>query len=106
MPRRFDPARMVADPLEELADAYFDIPDVFRRPNHALYDWLGRELAARQVRGIIFRRYLWCDLWHAELQRLREWTALPVLEIDVAPDDLGASNRVQGRIEAFLEMLK
>jgi benzoyl-CoA reductase/2-hydroxyglutaryl-CoA dehydratase subunit BcrC/BadD/HgdB len=106
MPRPFDPARMAADPLQELADAYFDIPDVFRRPNDGLYDWLGRELAARCVRGIIFRRYLWCDLWHAELQRLREWTALSVLEIDVAIDDAGASSRVQGRIEAFLEMLK
>jgi benzoyl-CoA reductase/2-hydroxyglutaryl-CoA dehydratase subunit BcrC/BadD/HgdB len=107
LPRSFDPARVTANPLEELADAYFDgIPDAFRRPNSKLYEWLGRELAARQVRGIILRRYVWCDLWHAELQRLKEWSPAPVLEIDVGPDDVGAPNRVQGRIEAFLEMLK
>jgi benzoyl-CoA reductase/2-hydroxyglutaryl-CoA dehydratase subunit BcrC/BadD/HgdB len=106
-PRPFDAERVATNPLEELADAYFDgIPDAFRRPNTALYEWLGRELAARQVRGIILRRYLWCDLWHAELQRLREWSPAPVLEIDVGPDDIGAPNRVQGRIEAFLEMLR
>ena len=36
LPRPFDPARVAAEPLEELADAYFDgIPDAFRRPEHA-----------------------------------------------------------------------
>jgi benzoyl-CoA reductase/2-hydroxyglutaryl-CoA dehydratase subunit BcrC/BadD/HgdB len=106
MPRRFDPTRLASDALQELADAYFSIPDAFRRPNSGLYEWLGRELAGREVRGIIFRRYVWCDLWHAELQRLKEWSPVPVLEIDVGPDDLSAPNRLQGRIEAFLEMLK
>ena len=73
LPRPFDPARVAAEPLEELADAYFDgIPDAFRRPNTKLYEWLGRELAARQVRGIILHRYVWCDLWHAESQRLKK----------------------------------
>jgi benzoyl-CoA reductase/2-hydroxyglutaryl-CoA dehydratase subunit BcrC/BadD/HgdB len=107
MPRRFDPARMASDPLQELADAYFDgIPDVFRRPNSGLYEWLDRELTARGVRGIIFWRYVWCDLWHAELHRLRQWSPMPVLEIDVGPDGITTPNRVQGRIEAFLEMLQ
>jgi hypothetical protein len=106
-PRRFDPAGIAADPLEELADAYFDgIPDAFRRPNHRLYEWLGRQLPAREVRGIIFRRYVWCDLWHAELPRVRQCSGLPVLELDVGPDDLIAPNRVQGRLEAFLETIR
>jgi benzoyl-CoA reductase/2-hydroxyglutaryl-CoA dehydratase subunit BcrC/BadD/HgdB len=107
LPRPFDPARVAADPLQELADAYFDgIPDAFRRPDTQLYEWLGRELAARQVRGIILHRYVWCDLWHAEGQRLKQWSSMPLLELDVGPDDTGAPNRIQGRIEAFLEMLK
>jgi len=110
LPRRFDPQKISSNPLLELSEAYFDnIPDAFRRPDSGLFEWLGRELAARQVRGIIFRRYVWCDLWHAELQRLKKWSPVPVLEIDAgAPygsDDAGARNRVQGRIEAFLEML-
>ena len=107
MPRPFDLARTAADPFAELANAYFDgIVDAFRRPNSRLYDWLGRELAAKNVRGIILRRYLWCDLWHAELQRLRQWSKLPVLEIDIGPDATASPNRMQGRIEAFLETLQ
>jgi benzoyl-CoA reductase/2-hydroxyglutaryl-CoA dehydratase subunit BcrC/BadD/HgdB len=106
MPKKFDPRKIDADPLRELADAYFGaIPDVFRRPNAALYEWLACELAARQVRGIVFRRYVWCDLWHAELQRLKRWTDLPVLDLDAGDDDVAAPNRMQGRLEAFLEML-
>lgn len=107
MRRPFDPSRVATDPLAELADAYFDaIPDPFRRPNTRFYDWLKRETAAHGVRGIILRRYLWCDLWHAELSRLREWSDLPVLEIDVGGDDTSSPNRMQGRIEAFLEMIE
>ena len=62
-------------------------------------------LAASGARGMILRRYLWCDLWHAESQRLKRWSPVPVLEIDIGPDDDAAPNRVQGRIEAFLETL-
>jgi benzoyl-CoA reductase/2-hydroxyglutaryl-CoA dehydratase subunit BcrC/BadD/HgdB len=102
LPRPFDPARVAADPFGELVDAYFGgIPDAFRRPNTRLYEWLARELAARRIRGVILRRYLWCDLLHAESQRLKQCCPVPVLEIDdVAP------TRMQGRIEAFLETLK
>ncbi len=106
LPKKFDPAMAAADPLQELADSYFDaIPDAFRQPNTALYEWLDRELAARRVRGIIFHRYVWCDQWHAELQRLKSWSPVPVLEIDAGPDDAAASGRIRGRVEAFLEML-
>ena len=42
LPRAFDLERTHRDPLPELADAYFGaIPDVFRRPNGALYEYLG-----------------------------------------------------------------
>jgi benzoyl-CoA reductase/2-hydroxyglutaryl-CoA dehydratase subunit BcrC/BadD/HgdB len=96
---------LTADPVEELVHAYFGaIPHAFRRPNTQLYDWLAREFAARGVTGVIFLRYLWCDLWHAEVQRLREWTALPVLELDVSPES-GALARMDTRIQSLLEML-
>jgi benzoyl-CoA reductase/2-hydroxyglutaryl-CoA dehydratase subunit BcrC/BadD/HgdB len=106
LPRPFDPARTRRQPFEELADAYFGIPDVFRRPNDPCYEYLGREMAARQVRGIVFRRYLWCDLWHAELTRLKAWSPVPVLDLDVAQSESSAEGRTLGRIEAFLETLK
>ncbi len=107
MPAPLDPERTRRAPLEELVEAYFgSIPDVFRRPNDALYEWLGRQVTARRVRGILFRRYLWCDLWHAELQRLREWSPVPVLDFDTVGEEEGARSRTVGRLEAFLEMLR
>jgi benzoyl-CoA reductase/2-hydroxyglutaryl-CoA dehydratase subunit BcrC/BadD/HgdB len=107
LPAPLDDDHAAQDPLDELTRQYFDtIPDVFRRPNDPLFAWLGQRLAARSVRGILVRRYLWCDLWHAEVQRLREWSPVPVLELDVGRDDESTRNRTQGRLEAFLEMLR
>jgi benzoyl-CoA reductase/2-hydroxyglutaryl-CoA dehydratase subunit BcrC/BadD/HgdB len=106
LPAPFDTRQMAADPLTALGAAYFGIPDVFRRPNDPLHQWLGRELPAHGVRGIIFRRYVWCDLWHAELHRLKQSSPVPLLEIDVADDDRPVASRTEARIEAFLEMLR
>jgi len=105
LPAVFERERLKKNPLDELARAYFGtIPDVFRRPNDTLYEWLGEELAAREVRGILLHRYVWCDIWHAELARLKAWSSVPVLEIDECDDD-ASLGRTAGRIEAFLEML-
>ncbi|MHC4097129.1 MAG: 2-hydroxyacyl-CoA dehydratase [Planctomycetota bacterium] len=104
---QFDYRRLHEAPLMELANAYFgSIPDASRRPNNQLYDWLERELVCREVRGIIFRRYIWCDIWHAELYRLKQWTDLPVLDIDVSGNGEALSARSIQRIQAFLEMLR
>ena len=102
----FDMDKHQDDPLRELADTYFCIPDVFRRPNNRLYDWLKEQLANREVRGIILWRYMWCDMWHAEVHRLKKWTELPVLDIDVNANEKGLSVRTHLRIQAFVEMLQ
>ena len=103
----FDRRRLRDEPLMELADAYFGgMRDASRRPNSELYKWLQRELASRVVQGIIFHRYLWCDIWHAELRRLKDWTNLPVLDIDTAGDNETNGYRTANRIRAFLEMLR
>ncbi|HUT45325.1 MAG TPA: 2-hydroxyacyl-CoA dehydratase family protein [Sedimentisphaerales bacterium] len=103
----FDHRRLRDEPLMELADAYFGgIRDASRRPNSELYKWLQRELASRDVQGIIFRRYLWCDIWHAELRRLKDFSNLPVLDIDTAGDNDIEQQRTVNRIRAFLEMLQ
>lgn len=107
LPGLVDRRHLKDDPLDELVRIYFDtIPDVFRRPNTRLYEWLGEHLSAHSVRGIIFLRYPFCDLWHAELHRLRQWSEVPVLDIDVATGKQGESSRTRGRIEAFLEMFR
>lgn len=107
LPGSVDRRHLQVDPIDELVRIYFDtIPDVFRRPNTRLYDWLSEQWAAHSIRGVILRRYPFCDLWHAERHRLREWGKVPVLDIDVALGEDGERSRTQGRIEAFLEMLR
>jgi benzoyl-CoA reductase/2-hydroxyglutaryl-CoA dehydratase subunit BcrC/BadD/HgdB len=107
LPAPLDADRLAADPLEEMIRIYFDaIPDVFRRPNNSMHHWLRRRFAERRVRGILVRRWLWCDLWHAELPRLRAESGLPVLEWDVCGDDGAAKAAAVNRLEAFLEMLR
>lgn len=94
------------EPLMELANAYFGgIQDVSRRPDSELYKWLKSKIIDREVRGIIFHRYMWCDMWHAELWRLKDWTDLPVLDIDSTGDDQTHRQRTANRIHAFLETL-
>jgi benzoyl-CoA reductase/2-hydroxyglutaryl-CoA dehydratase subunit BcrC/BadD/HgdB len=104
---KFDRRRLREEPLMELANAYFGgIQDASRRPNSELYKWLRNELASRHVQGIIFRWYLWCDIWRAELNRLKEWSDLPVLDIDTGGDNNNERHRTANRIRAFLEMLQ
>jgi benzoyl-CoA reductase/2-hydroxyglutaryl-CoA dehydratase subunit BcrC/BadD/HgdB len=105
LPALFDPRRREEDPLGELGRAYFlTIPDVFRRPNGALFEWLRQNVAARTVRGIILVRNVWCDLWHAEVSRIREAVQVPVLDLDV--DGAKIADRNRTRVQAFIEMLQ
>lgn len=102
----FDRRALAEDPLMELARAYFGIPDASRRPNSELYKWLKRELAQAGARGIVFHHYVWCDTWHAEFGRLKEWTDLPALKLDSEGQGDTTIVRSQNRIRAFLEMLQ
>ena len=107
LPAPIEIDRLQADPREELVRIYFDcIPDVFRRPNDRMFAWLRQEVVERGVRGIVVRRYVWCDHWHGELPRLREELGLPLLDWDGAANDPRARAGAIGRMEAFLEMLR
>jgi benzoyl-CoA reductase/2-hydroxyglutaryl-CoA dehydratase subunit BcrC/BadD/HgdB len=104
MPAAFDPATVSADPLRALADAYFgSIPDAFRRPNTALYNWLATQIAERGVQGLVFRHYTWCDTWAAEAQRMKEWAPVPVV-VTTASADGQIDRHCASRIEALVEM--
>ena len=106
LPAPFDRRRMSDEPLEVLAEAYFgSIPDASRRPNSLLYQWLKKEIDVRGIRGIIFVRYVWCDMWHAEAQRMKEWLGLPFFDLDIS-EDLSDLSRKMTRFEAFMEMLR
>jgi hypothetical protein len=105
LPPPFDRERLARDPLAALVEAYFEgIPDVFRRPNSALFAWLRQRLAERGARGIILWHYAWCDLWQAEVSRLKEELGLPLLHLD-AGDAAELNPQMLKRVEAFLEVL-
>ncbi|MCK5558266.1 MAG: 2-hydroxyacyl-CoA dehydratase, partial [Candidatus Hydrogenedentes bacterium] len=105
LPAPFDRRALRDTPFLALADAYFGtIPDAFRRPNDELYRWLKREIAETGARGIIFWRYLWCDIWHAEAQRMKEGTDLPLLIIDT--DGKSINGRTVSRIQSFFEVVR
>ena len=104
--RPFDRRRLVEDPLMELAEAYFRIPDASRRPNSELYRWLKDQLVRAGARGIMVHHYVWCDTWRAEFTRLKEWVGLPVLRLDSEGDGRMNMARLHSRVLAFMEMLQ
>lgn len=106
LPAEPDRRRLPDDPLAEMAAMYFGgIGDAFRRPDSLLYEWLSRQIALCRPRGIILIHQVWCDLWHAQLAPLREWSTLPVLQIVDGGDD-SARASASTRIESFMEILR
>lgn len=111
LPAPVDRRLLAADPLAALCDAYFGaIPDAFRRPNSELYRWIERRIGERGIRGIVYRRYVWCDNWHAESRRMRDWAArtwpaIGFLDLD-AGDDGFEEARALSRLQAFVEVLR
>lgn len=108
LPDRFNLDNVQRDPIRELARAYFEtIPDVSRRPNDGLYRWLQREIEQRGARGLIVLYYTWCDPWHAEIQRLKEYLRMPTIGINLdAAEEAGVSPRNATRIQTLLEVLR
>lgn len=106
LPSSFDRRKIYDSPLLELSNAYLGhIPDASRRPNNQLYLWLGRKFSERKIRGIIFRRFVWCDTWHAELYQLKQKFNIPVLDIELGGEDRLLPAETVGRIVAFLEII-
>jgi len=103
----FDRRAMMQDPFSELANACFDnIQDVFQRPNSGFYKKLGRALQRSDIKGLIVRRYLWCDLWHAEIYRLKQWSPVPVLDLEISNSPQDEKHRLVTRIQSFMEMVQ
>ena len=100
----FDESRTEENALQELASSYFDtIPEAFCKPNSRLYEWLASALTSSDARGVIVVRYVWCDIWHAEVNRIKESLKIPALDIDLNGDCPISRNST--RIQAFMEAL-
>lgn len=101
---RFEPGTSA---FESLCRAYWQIQeDVFQRPNSRLYDRLTRLLEQTCVKGVILRRYVWCDLWHAEVSRVKAWSPVPVLDVEIGGPGQTDTQRLTTRIQAFMEMIR
>jgi benzoyl-CoA reductase/2-hydroxyglutaryl-CoA dehydratase subunit BcrC/BadD/HgdB len=106
LPAPYDRRVVRDEPFMEMASAFFgSIPGVFQRPNSRLYDLLKQYIDTYSPAGILLVRYVWCDLWHAEVQRMKEWLSLPLLEIELNDETPGIDTRTKTRIQAFLETL-
>jgi benzoyl-CoA reductase/2-hydroxyglutaryl-CoA dehydratase subunit BcrC/BadD/HgdB len=104
--RAFD-RQALEDPFTELVNAYFDsIQHVGRRPNTGFYQRLHEDIQGHGIQGIIWRRYLWCDLWHAALAHARETLELPIMDLEVTDTLPRDHARLLNRVQAFVEMLK
>jgi benzoyl-CoA reductase/2-hydroxyglutaryl-CoA dehydratase subunit BcrC/BadD/HgdB len=104
--RAFD-RQALQDPFTELVNAYFDsIQHVGRRPNTGFYQRLHEDIQRHGIQGIIWRRYLWCDLWHAALAHARESLELPIMDLEVTDTLPRDHARLLNRVQAFVEMLK
>ena len=96
-----------ASAFNSLCEAYWEImEDVFQRPNTRLYSRLKRLLEGPSVKGIVLRRYVWCDLWHAEVARVKAWSPVPVLDVEIGSPNQADSQRLTTRIQAFMEMIR
>lgn len=106
-PPLFDRRAIGDNPFAALVDASFDaIQDVFQRPNNGLYEKIERDLDGTMVRGLILRRYQWCDGWRAEVYRLKQWSPVPVLDLEIGERVDHDSHRLAMRIESFMEMVQ
>jgi benzoyl-CoA reductase/2-hydroxyglutaryl-CoA dehydratase subunit BcrC/BadD/HgdB len=97
---------LTGNAFDAMSRAYWGLmEDVFQRPNTRLYDRMARWFEQTPVKGVILRRYLWCDLWHAEVPRIKAWAPVPVLDIEISSPAHTDHHRLATRIQAFMEMI-
>ena len=64
------------------------------------------DLREHRKPALVLVRRVWCDLWHAELVRMRQALCIPVLEVDLAGSESGQWERARTRVETLMEMLR
>jgi hypothetical protein len=79
-------------------------PSIAQRPNAPFFAWLRQMGRAAGLDGWVLLRQPWCDLFHAEVARLKPETGLPWLDLETGACPALAALRT--RAEAFAEMLQ
>lgn len=102
-----NPSKLAENPFEELVESCFvKTPDIAKRPNTQFYETVGKYIISRRIDAIIIKTYPWCDLWHAEIPRIKERFRLPVLNYTVDINTPPSKDiRLKTRLKAFFEML-
>jgi benzoyl-CoA reductase/2-hydroxyglutaryl-CoA dehydratase subunit BcrC/BadD/HgdB len=104
-PLPFEEIALQSDPFAEMIRCYFQgIPDAFRRPDERLHEYLRLEVKRRKIAGMLLVRFVWCDLWHAELNRMKEVLGIPIVEIELGEES--DHQRLATRIESLVGILK
>lgn len=100
-----DSRLLQADPAQALAAAYFAIPHPARRPDAPFHTWLSARLQDANVRGLVGVYQPWCDIWHAQMETIRERTGLPMVVVGGDTGEPGAALRATSRIHALVESI-
>lgn len=79
-------------------------PHIGMRPNNKLYEQIREVADITKADGIIMKSLSFCDLWYTEKVRLKSSFNIPVLTIDTGYGK-GSDDRIETRIETFLETL-
>lgn len=104
-PLQYDRRTITTSPFESLAQHWFEANHtIYQRPNTKFYQWLQQKIVQTSPRALIINRWIWCDFWHGETERIRNFSTIPVLVLDVNKNEAVARNRT--RVEAFLESLQ
>jgi hypothetical protein len=78
-------------------------PLIVQRPNTPFFEWLRRNSQTFRLQGWVLLRQTWCDLFHAEVVRLKSETSLPWLDLETGA--YPALEALHTRAEAFAERL-
>ena len=90
--------------LDDLAEAYFHIPSIWKRPNDSFYEWFIQQISDTENDAVILFRHIFCDLWHSQVNEFKKRLQIPVIDIEL--DGQGTlSVAANSRLQAFLETL-
>jgi hypothetical protein len=102
-PRRRPRTARGAVPTAAASGPFVARPAIAQRPNAPFFAWLRQFGLTHRIEGWVLLRQPWCDLYHAEVPRLKSETELPWLDLETGAQP--AFEALRTRAEAFAERL-